>query len=153
MTDLTGRTVLPIDFTREGRVAVMYYLTVHLLGGRRELDRVVLDTGLEVAALIPKALMGELLLGEDQRQASVKSLTNHRIDCVALNVTIQLGDMREDHEIYVGGEHEEAIIGLPLLKRFHLLLAPDHEAFGVGSCLVKPPLAAHGLRRGAGPNA
>ena len=40
-----------------------------------------------------------------------------------------------------------------LLKRFHLLLAPDHEAFGVGSCLVKPPLAAHGLRRGAGPNA
>ena len=149
MTDMTGRTVLPIDYTREGRVAVMRYLTVHLTGGRCPLDRVVLDTGLEVAALIPKALFGDLLEGEDQRQASVESLTKHKIECVALNVTIQLGDMREEHEIYVGGSHEEAIIGLPLLKRFHLLLSPDHEAFGIGSCLVKPPLAAHGLRRGA----
>ena len=48
MSDLSGLKRLPIDFTHEGRVAVLNYVEIHLSsGGIFELPKVVLDTGLE----------------------------------------------------------------------------------------------------------
>ena len=59
MSDLSGLKRLPIDFTHEGRVAVLNYVEIHLSsGGIFELPKVVLDTGLEVGALVPRSTLG-----------------------------------------------------------------------------------------------
>lgn len=148
LIDLSGRKRLPIDFTKQGRVAVLNYVEIHLSsGGIFELPKVVLDTGLEVGALVPRSMLDDRWDEEDFRPASVCTLNGQELRCEALDVMILLGDEKFPGELYVSDQTREPILGLPLLRKFHLLLAEGDPSVPWGPSLLKPPLTQHGFTR------
>lgn len=148
MTDLSGTKRLPISFTNEGRVAVLNYVQLHVSSlGIVELPKVVLDTGLEVGALVPRSALGSGWDDEDTRPARISTLSGEELRCGALNVMISIGDEDFPIELYVSDRAPTPILGLPLLRRFHLLLAEGDPGFPWGPCLLKPPLSQHGFTR------
>ena len=148
MSDLSGLKRLPIDFTNEGRVAVLNYVEIHLSsGGIFELPKVVLDTGLEVGALVPRSMLDDRWNDVDLRPAKVFMLNNQELRCEALDVMIMLGDEKFPGELYVSDQTKVPILGLPLLRKFHLMLAEGDPSVPWGPSLLKPPLTQHGLTR------
>ena len=147
LSDLSGLKRLPIDFTHEGRVAVLNYVEIHLSsGGIFELPKVVLDTGLEVGALVPRSTLGGRWDDEDSRPARIYTLNGHELRCDAFDVKFMLGDEKFSGEVYVSDHAPTAILGLPLLRNFHLMLADDdHLKHWRGPCLLMPPISQHGL--------
>lgn len=55
----------------------------------------------------------------------------------------------EEHqaEVYVAKDAPDIIIGLEILKKYHLLLAEGDPSFPWGPGLLKPPLSQHGFTR------
>jgi predicted aspartyl protease len=147
LSDLSGLKRLPIDFTNEGRVAVLNYVKIHLSsGGIFELPKVVLDTGLEVGALVPRSALGEHWDDKDSRPARIYTLNGHELRCDAFDVKFLLGNEEFSGEVYVSDHAPTAILGLPLLRNFHLMLAKDDDLKSWrGPCLLMPPITQHGL--------
>lgn len=148
MTDLSGTKRLPINFTNEGRVAVLNYVQIHVSsGGIVELPQVVLDTGLEVGALVPRSALGGGWDDEDSRPARISTLSGEELRCDAMNVMISIGDKNFPIELYVSNSAPKPILGLPLLRKFHLMLAEGDAGVPWGPCLLRPPLSQHGFTR------
>jgi predicted aspartyl protease len=147
LDDLSGTKRLPIDFTNEGRVAVLKYVKLHLAGSTVELDTVVLDTGLEVGALVPRSALGTHWSNVNSRPASICTLSGQVLRCEALVVVVMLGDESFLEELYVSDHAPTPILGLPLLRKFHLMLAEGDPSVPWGPSLLKPPLTQHGLTR------
>lgn len=147
MDDLSGTKRLPIDFTNEGRVAVLKYVKLHLAGSTVELDTVVLDTGLEVGALVPRRALGKHWSNVNSRPASICTLSGQVLRCEALVAVVMLGDESFLEELYVSDHAPTPILGLPLLRKFHLMLAEGDPSVPWGPSLLKAPLTQHGLTR------
>jgi hypothetical protein len=58
-----------------------------------------------------------------------------------------LGDEKLPEELYVSDHAPTPILGLPLLRKFHLMLAEGDPSVPWGPSLLKPPLTQHGLTR------
>jgi predicted aspartyl protease len=148
LSDLSGTKRLPIDFTNEGRVAVLKYVQIHVSSlCIVELPKVVLDTGLEVGVLVPRSALGAGWDDADSRPARISTLSGEELRCEALNVMISIGDEEFPIELFVSDHVPTPILGLPLLRKFHLMLAEGDPSVPWGPSLLKAPLTQHGLSR------
>jgi hypothetical protein len=61
--------------------------------------------------------------------------------------TVVLGGEEHQVEVYVTKDAPDIILGLEILRKYHLLLAEDDPIVPWGPCLLKPPLTQHGFSR------
>lgn len=112
-------------------------------GTTLEPDFAVLDTGLEVALLGPAS---EVPRGVGPvRGGMLFGLSGSPLPTQNYEGTLLLGTNRECHEnveVAFAKGLPCWIIGLPILRHYHLLLAPD-PSLPRGPVLARPPLTRH----------
>ncbi|MCK6520093.1 hypothetical protein L6R49_01520 [Myxococcota bacterium] len=112
------------------------------------LNQVVVDTGLEFALLIPSGLMiDQSYPGYHKMNRPIRGINGGALSCDVFLGTVVLAGEEHQVEVYVAKDAPDIIIGLEILKKFHLMLAEGDAGVPWGPCLLRPPLSQHGFTR------
>ena len=110
------------------------------------LDEVIIDTGLSYALLIPLALISDRTYPRYiKMNRPIEAINGQKLGCDVFLGTVVLAGEPHEVEVYVAKEAPGIVVGLEILKKYHLLLAEGDPSIPSGPCLLKPPLTQHGL--------
>lgn len=134
-----------IDYIKGGRQAVVRYLALDLSNGTHEIGEAVLDTGCDVPLYGPRRDVEHLIDEAELRQGKkMTGITGHSVPCEVFTAHLNIAHQVVPVEVYVSEGAPAWILGLPVLRRFHLLLAEGDRSVSAGSHLRRPPLLPNG---------
>lgn len=143
MPDVPRRRRLPLHYSSDGRNIRVFGVRLDFSEGSIEVESAVLDTGMDVAIFGPEEEVARHLSETPFYRGTVKGIAGNQLQARIRDTTIVLGSMQIPGKLYTAKKEREWVIGLPVLRRFHLLLPEDDADVSSGACLVAPPLLTH----------